>query len=148
MEEVILLEDVKNLGSIGSIVQVRPGYARNYLLPKQLARAASKKNTRQLEHDKRIAGFRRAKATAHANALKAKLESLQIKIARKVGEQDKLFGSVTTMDIQAALAAQDMAVDRHQLDLAEPIKALGAYSVGIRLAADIKTSLKVVVVAE
>ena len=146
--EVILLEDVPNLGSIGTLVKVKGGYGRNYLLPKSLAMVASVKNKSRLEHEKRIVGFRRLKAQAKAKEVAARLTGLAVEIARKVGDQDKLFGSVTAIDIQHALAAKGIEVDRRKLSLAEPIRALGDFVVPIRLDADIKVDLKVSVVRE
>jgi large subunit ribosomal protein L9 len=146
--EVILVEDVPHLGSIGSLVKVAPGYGRNYLLPKKMAILASTKNKRQLEHEKRVAGFKRAKARAAAEAVVKKIGGITVKIARKVGEQDKLYGSVTPHDVQEALQAKGVEVDRRKLDLHEPIKALGDYEIGIRLADDIRTTVKVSVVPE
>jgi large subunit ribosomal protein L9 len=146
--EVILVEDVPNLGSIGALVKVAPGYGRNYLLPKKLAILASTNNKRQLEHEKRVAGFKRAKARAEAEGVAKKLGSLSLKIARKVGEQDKLYGSVTPHDVAEALQAKGVDVDRRKLDLHEPIKALGDYEIAIRLADDVRATVKLSVVAE
>jgi large subunit ribosomal protein L9 len=146
--EVILVEDVPHLGSIGSLVKVAPGYGRNYLLPKKMAILASTKNKRQLEHEKRVAGFKRAKSRAEAEAVAKKIGGMSVKIARKVGEQDKLYGSVTPHDVQEALQAKGIEVDRRKLDLHEPIKALGDYEIAIRLADDIRATVKVSVVAE
>lgn len=146
--EVILVEDVPNLGSIGSLVKVTPGYARNYLLPKKLAILASVNNKRRLEHEKRIANFAKAKAKATGEELAKRLGHLSLRISRKVGEQDKLFGSVSAHDVQAALATAGFEVDRRGLDLKEPIKALGEYTINVRLPGDVKTSVKVAVVAE
>ncbi|HET6344627.1 MAG TPA: 50S ribosomal protein L9, partial [Myxococcota bacterium] len=109
---------------------------------------ASTKNKRQLEHEKRVAGFKRAKARAAAEAVAKKIGGLSVKIARKVGEQDKLYGSVTPHDVQEALQAKGIEVDRRKLDLHEPIKALGDYEIAIRLADDIRATVKVSVVAE
>ena len=146
--DVILLEDMDNLGGIGALVKVAPGFARNFLLPKKLARQASKQNKRQLEHDMRVAEYRRAKAQAVAHATLSQLAAIKVEIARKVGEQDKLYGSVTTADIAAALAAQKIDIDKRKIKLHEPIKALGLYDVDIRLQAELSATIKVSVVAE
>ena len=143
--EVILLEDVAHLGSIGSLVKVAPGYGRNKLLPEKLAILASVKNKSRLEHEKRLANFRRIKAEAVAKAQAQRLGSVSVTIARKVGDQDKLFGSVTAQDIQLALAAQGIELDRRKLQLAEPIRAIGDYKVAVRLGADVRTEVTVLV---
>lgn len=146
--EVILIEDVAKLGTIGSLVKVAAGYARNYLLPKKLAILASTKNKARLEHEKRIANYRRAKSEAAAEGVRKRLESLQLRITRKVGEQDKLFGSVTAHDVQEALERAGIVLDRRKVDLSEPIKTLGEFSVGVRLSGAIKSAVKVTVAAE
>lgn len=148
MQEVILLEDMPNLGKIGSLVRVRPGYARNYLVPNSLAMVASLANKRQLEHYKRVANFKRVKEEAAAKAAAAKMDGMILIITRKVGEQDKLFGSVTTQDIEAALNKAGVFVDRRKLELKEPIKQTGSYEIGIRLAQDLHASIKLNVVAD
>ena len=146
--EVILVEDVPNLGVTGDMVRVAPGYGRNYLLPKKMAIVASTKNQRKLEHEKRVANFRRVKAKAEADVVARKLGNLSVTIARKVGEQDKLFGSVTTHDIQQALAASGVEIDRRKLVLAEPIKTLGVFPVPIRLDGGVTAEVKISVIAE
>ncbi|MBI5508283.1 MAG: 50S ribosomal protein L9 [Deltaproteobacteria bacterium] len=146
--EVILLEDMGKLGTVGDQVSVRDGYGRNYLIPKKLAIIASVGNTHRLEHEKRIAGFRLNKLKVDAQAVAEKLKSTSITIPRKVGEQDKLFGSVTTHDIEKALSDEGIKVDRRKIHLAEPIKALGVYQVPIKLPGDVGAEIKVWVVAE
>ena len=148
MMQVILTEDVPNLGHIGEQVKVRDGYARNYLLPKNLAIVASVKNRRRLEHEKRLVQHRVAKARAEAEALKGRLEELSITVARRVGEQDKLYGSVTAHDIAKVLAEEGITVDRRKIELEEPIKELGVYDVPVRLGPEVHATLKVWVVAE
>ena len=146
--EVILLEDMGKLGTVGAQVSVRDGYGRNFLIPKKMAILASVKNKHQLEHEKRIAGFRLSKVKAAAQAVADRLKSQSITISRKVGEQDKLFGSVTTHDIEKALADEGIKVDRRKISLAEPIKALGVYQVPVKLSGDVAAEIKVWVVAE
>jgi large subunit ribosomal protein L9 len=140
---------VQNLGGIGTLVKVAPGYARNYLLPLGMARIADKKNKRQFEHELRRVGFLRNKARQAAEEVAKRLSGVTVTIARKVGEQDKLYGSVTAHDVQEGLKAQHkIDLDRRKVDLHEPIKALGTYEVAARLPGDIKAKIKVAVVAE
>lgn len=146
--QIVLIEDVPQLGSIGDLVAVRDGYARNYLIPNKMAIVASTNNQRRLEHEKRVAGFRLARSRADAEAMRTKLAATSITIARKVGEQEKLFGSVTVQDIAQALADENVVLDRRKIVLNEPIKTLGVYQVPVRLQADVTAELKVWVVAE
>ena len=146
--KVILREDVTNLGRSGEIVAVKDGFGRNYLLPRKLAVLASDKNVRQLEHEKSVIAARQAKLKAGAVETAKKIGAVSVSIARKVGEQDKLYGSVTALDIAEALAAKGTQVDRRHLHLAEPIKALGTYEVELRLHHDVTAKVKVEVVAE
>jgi len=146
--EVILIEQVPNLGDIGDLVKVKPGYARNYLFPKKLAMQASTKNAARLAHERRLAEVKAAAARAEDQAVVKRLADISITIARKAGEQDKLFGSVTAIDIEQALSDESVKVDRRKIVLPEPIKALGVYEIPIKLRADLATQVKVWVVAE
>jgi large subunit ribosomal protein L9 len=146
--EVILLEDLANKGSMGSLIKVAPGFARNYLIPNKLAIVASTHNKRQLEHEKRLVSFKRAKAKAQAEAGAKALAGLILTIRRKAGDQDKLFGSVTATDIQEGLKLRGIDVDRRKLDLPESIRKLGTYDVEVRLNHDIRTTIQVSVVPE
>ncbi len=146
--KIILREDVDALGRSGEIVTVKDGYGRNYLLPRKLAVLASNKNLRQLEHEKAVIAARQAKLKAAAEDEAKKIGAVKVTIARKVGEQDKLYGSVTTLDIAEALAAKGTQIDRRHLHLAEPIKALGSYDVELRLHRDVNATVKVEVIAE
>jgi len=146
--QVILTEDVHNLGKIGDLVTVKVGYGRNFLLPRKMAITASVKNQARLEHEKRLVSHQLATARADAETLKKRLADLSITIARKVGEQDKLYGSVTAQDVAQALADEGISLDRRKIVLPEPIKALGVYQVPVHLQADISGELKVWVVAE
>ena len=146
--QVILLEDMPNLGGIGEQVNARDGYARNYLFPNKLAVPASVNNTRQLAHEKRVANFKLAKAKAEAEGLSKKLGVTNVKIARKVGEQDKLFGSVTAHDIEQALEAAGVKIDRRKIDLHEPIRQIGEFDVTVKLVKGVTAKIKVSVVAE
>ena len=141
--EIILQEDVENLGEIGDIVKVKDGYARNYLLPRGLALTASRRNVRVLEHQKRLVAKKRERAQQNANAVRDRLSSLTLSITARAGEEEKLFGSVTNIDIEKALQAQDVTIDRRKILLAEPIKQLGTYTVPIRLSRDVEASVTI-----
>ena len=146
--KVILREDVQGLGKSGDLVEVREGYGRNYLLPRKLAVTANEKNLRQVEHDKKVIESRQAKLRAAAGDVAAQLAKTEVKLSRKVGEQDKLFGSVTALDIADALVAKGLKVDRRQIVLADPIKAVGTYEVDVKLHHDVVGKVKLEVVAE
>lgn len=146
--KVILREEVSNLGDIGAVVKVAPGYARNFLLPKGMAVVADTKNIKALEHEKRIAEGRAEKAKQAAMSEAEKLGATALEFKAKVGEEDKLFGSVTAMDIAAALKEKGMEVDRRKIVIAEPIKSLGEHTVEVKLALDVTASVKVTVEAE
>ena len=141
--EIILQEDVENLGEIGDLVKVKDGYARNYLLPRGLALTASRRNVRVLEHRKRLVARKRERAQQNANAVRDRLSGLTLSITARAGEEDKLFGSVTNIDIEKALQERDVAIDRRKIILAEPIKQLGTYTVPIRLSRDVEASVTV-----
>jgi large subunit ribosomal protein L9 len=146
--KLILREDVASLGRSGELVTVKDGYGRNYLLPRKMAVLANERNVRQLEHEKSVIAARQAKLKGEAQQVASKLSALKVTIRRKVGEQDKLFGSVTALDIAEALAAQGQKVDRRHIHLPEPIKALGDYEVELRLHHDVSAQIKVQVAAE
>jgi large subunit ribosomal protein L9 len=148
MIEVILKEDVEHLGHRGDVVKVAPGYARNYLLPRQLALAVSEGNKRQIEHMKKVAAQRAAEEKALAEQLAARVGAVVCVIARKVGETDTLYGSVTAADITEVLAAQGIEVDRRKIQLPDPIKTLGDHKVPIRLHRDVTAQITVQVVKE
>jgi len=146
--EVILREHVDNLGKRGEIVKVADGYARNYLLPRKLALAATDGNRKQIEREREKFEAREAEEKKVAESLAARMGNLEIEIARRVGETDVLFWSVTTADIAEALLARGSEVDRRKLQLAEPIKKLGEYDIPLRLSRDVVAHIKVRVVAE
>lgn len=146
--QVILLEDMPNLGDIGEQVNARDGYARNYLFPNKLAVPASTNNAKRLAHEKRVANFRLAKAKAEAEGTAKKISGTSISIARKVGEQNKMFGSVTAHDIEQALAEKGVKIDRRKIEIEEPIKALGDYEVKVKLVGGVSAKVKVAVTAE
>jgi large subunit ribosomal protein L9 len=146
--KLILREDVPSLGKSGDLVSVKDGYGRNYLLPRNLAVVANERSVRQLEHEKAVISARQAKLKGSAQDQAQKLEALTVRITRKVGEQDKLYGSVTASDIADGLAAQGMKVDRRHIHLPEPIKAVGAHEVEIRLHREVAAKIKVEVTPE
>ena len=146
--KISLREDIHTLGRSGEMVEVRDGYARNYLLPKKLAVVASEKNIRQLEHDRRVIAAHQAKMRASATAIAQKLEQVALTIARKVGDQDKLYGSVTALDIADALSEKGVRIDRRALVMPEPIKAIGQFEIDVRLHHDVTGKVKLEVVAE
>ncbi len=146
--KLILREDVYNLGKSGELVTVKEGYARNYLLPRNLAMLASSANVRQLDHEKKVIELRQQKLKGGALEQAKKLEGIKVSIKRKVGEQDKLFGSVTALDIAEALAAAGHKLDRRLIHLPEPIRAVGEFPVEIRLHREVTAKLTVTVVGE
>lgn len=148
MMKVILKEDVSNLGIAGTVVNVADGYARNFLIPRKVAIPATSNNIKEFEHARRTMEAKSAKRKKEAEALKAKIERVSCSIAKKVGEQDKLFGSVTTQDIEKAFRAEGFEIDKKDILLTEPIKALGVYTVPVRVFEDVIASTKVWVVRE
>ena len=145
--QVILREDVTHLGEVGDLVSVKPGYARNYLLPRGLAVQASERQMRRVEHERRIIEARVAKARTGAESEKSKLDEVVLTIEKSAGENEKLFGSVTAMEIEALLRDNGFTIDRRRILLDENIKALGEYEIGIKLHRDVVANIKVLVVA-
>jgi len=145
--QVILNEDVANLGRPGDVVKVRAGYARNYLLPRGLAVEANPRNLRAFEHQKSIAMLKREALKNQAVGLKEKLEALRLSVSARAGEEGKLFGSVTNIDLERALRDQGFEVDRRRIILPEPIKQLGEYTVVVRLQPEVEANLKLSVAA-
>jgi large subunit ribosomal protein L9 len=146
--KVILTKDLDNLGKAGSLVEVKPGYGRNYLLPRQLAMPATAKNVRQLEHEKAGILSRAAKHKTNMTAQANKLGNIELKFTRKVGEQNKLFGSVTSKDVHEQLASTGYEIERRQIHLPEPLKELGTFAVEVRLHAEVSAKIKVTIGAE
>ena len=146
--EVILREHVDNLGRRGDLVKVADGYARNYLLPRKLALLATEGNKKQIERERVKFDMKELEEQKVAQAVADRMAGLEIEIARKVGDTQVLFGSVTTSDIAAALLAKGFEIDRRKLVLREPIKKLGNYDVPLKLHLDVVTAVKVKVVAE
>jgi large subunit ribosomal protein L9 len=144
--QVILQSDVANLGSSGELVKVRPGFARNFLLPRNLAVPATTAQVNRLNHEKAVAVARAEKNKKEAQALADKIGGLKIKLSRSVGEDDKLFGSVTTKEIETEVKKAGLEIDRKKMHLAEPIKALGNYEIPVRLMTNVTATLKVEVV--
>jgi len=143
---IILTESVEGLGNIGDLVKVKPGFARNFLVPQGLAVEANTRNVKELEHQKRQLERKAQKVAQDAEAVKARIEAVQCVFAHRAGEEGKLFGSVTSMEIGEKLAAAGVEIDRKKIQLAEPIKALGDYQVPVKLAAGIIANIKVSVV--
>jgi large subunit ribosomal protein L9 len=146
--EVILREHVDNLGKRGEIVKVADGYARNYLLPRKLALPATDGNRKHVERERKIMESREAEEKGQADAMAARLAAIDITIARRVGETDQLYGSVTSADIVEVLKAKGFDVDRRKLILPEPIKLIGDHNVPLKLHREVTVPLKVHVVKE
>ena len=146
--EVILKEHVDNLGRRGEVVKVADGYARNYLLPRKLALLVTEGNKQQIERERTKFEAREQEEKKVADLMAGRLSGVEIQIARKVGDTEVLFGSVTSADIAAAMTAKGFEIDRRKLNLREPIKKLGEYDIPLRLHPDVTISVKVKVVAE
>ncbi|PLX92790.1 MAG: 50S ribosomal protein L9 [Desulfuromonas sp.] len=144
---VILKENVDGLGVIGDQVSVKPGYARNYLVPKGLALVANEANVKELEHQKRQLARKLEKARTDAEGVKVRIEKVSCAFAQRAGDDGKLFGSVTSMDIGEKVQAAGIEIDRKKIQLPEPIKSLGEHMVAIKLDAGVVAELKVVVTA-
>src|SRR4029079_15257663 len=140
--EVILREHVDNLGRRGDIVKVAEGYARNYLLPRKLALAVTDNNKRQIEREKKVAEVREAEERSQAEALAERMGQLEIEIARRVGEHDALYGSVTSADISHARQAKGFEVEKRKIQLPEAIKALGETTVPVRIHRDVTAQVR------
>jgi large subunit ribosomal protein L9 len=141
--KVILKENIETLGNIGDIVKVAPGYARNYLLPRGLAIEATTRNAKALEHAKRQMEYKKNKVLEQAKQFAAKIEGLAFVISHQAGEEGKLFGSVTNMEIAERLMAEGIEVDRKKILLADPLKHTGEFTVGIKVHPEVTANLKV-----
>jgi large subunit ribosomal protein L9 len=146
--EVILREHVDNLGKRGEVVKVANGYARNYLLPRKLALAVTDANKRQIEREREAAEARELEEKSQAEAFGQRLAQTEIEIARRVGENNTLYGSVTSADIAQALAAKGFEIDKRKIQLPEPLKALGEVTVPIKVHREVTTQVKVTIVAD
>ena len=141
--KVILKEDVENLGAIGTIHNVANGYGRNYLIPRNFAVEANPKNIKQFEHEKKIIEKKAAAVVKKWEDVASKLSSVSVTIEAQAGEEDKLFGSVTTMDIAEAILKQGVEVDKRKIILEEPIKRLGSYELPVKIYHDVTATVKV-----
>jgi large subunit ribosomal protein L9 len=141
--ELILREEVPHLGSIGDVVKVKPGYARNYLLPRALAILANPRNRGSLEHDKRLIAEKRQRALTAAQSEAQRISSLKLRITARVGQEGKLYGSVTNLDIERALTEQGVTIERRRIRLGEPIKQVGDHQVTVHLGVGVDANLTV-----
>jgi large subunit ribosomal protein L9 len=145
--EVILREHIDNLGRRGDVVKVADGYARNYLLPRQLALKVTEANRRQIERERKVAEVREAEEKTQAEALAGRLQAADVEIARRVGENETLYGSVTSADIAHALEGKGFPVDKRKILLPDPIKALGEHIVPVKIHREVTAQVKIKVVA-
>src|SRR5213592_3083630 len=143
--QVILRDDVPNLGKIGEVVRVKPGYARNFLLPRGLAVEASPKNLRTLEHHKRVIAAKADREHKSAEATASRLEGLKLVARARAGEDGRLFGSVTNMDLERMLAERGFQVERRRILLDEPLKHLGTYPVVVQVGRAVRVAIEVTV---
>lgn len=144
--QVILQNDVDNVGKSGELVKVRPGFARNYLLPRQLAVPATAAQVNRVNHEKAVALAKAEKLKKEAKVIADKIGTVTITLERKVGEDDKLFGSVTAKEIESAANAKGLDIDRKKMHLPEPLKHLGTFEIPVKVYADVTATLKVEVV--
>ena len=146
--EVILREHVEHLGARGDVVKVTPGYARNYLLPRKLALAVTDNNKRQIDREKKLAEARDMEERSAAEAVAARMGALEIEIARRTGENDALYGSVTSADIAEALKAKGFEVDKRKIQMPDPIKSLGESTIPVKIHREVIAQVKVKVVSD
>ena len=146
--KVILREDVRNIGSMGQIIDVADGFGRNYLVPKGLAVEANTKNIKSLEHEKKVIQEKAKKIRNQAQDLAGKISNTTLVIKAKAGEEGKLFGSVTTMDIAEQLKKEGFDIDKKKISMEEPIKRIGSHAVKIKIHPEIATEVKVQVIEE
>ncbi len=146
--EVILREHIDNLGRRGDVVKVAAGYARNFLLPRKLALVVTDANKQQIEREKKVAEVRDAQERSSAEAYAQRLEQVEIEIARRVGENDAMYGSVTSADIAHALDAKGFEIDKRKIQLPDPIKALGELQVPVKVHREVTARVRVKVIAQ
>lgn len=145
--KIILRETVEKLGKAGQLVEVKPGYARNYLLPRRLAVEATTKNVHAMEHQQRVIADKLRRERKDVESFAAKLNGIVLNFPVQVGEEGKLFGSVTNKDVAEALERQGVEIDKRKIALEDPIKELGEYTVAVSLSHDVEARLKVIVAA-
>ncbi len=145
---VILTEDVKTLGSIGDVMNVKDGYARNYLIPRSLAKVANEANRKELEHNKRVLERRKQKVLAAFKAIAAKIERVTVTVTKPVGEDERIFGTVTSAELEELLAKEGLEVSRKDIKLAEEVKKVGVYTADVKLHSEVSAKFKVWVVAQ
>lgn len=145
---LILQEAVPRLGEVGDLVKVKPGFARNFLIPQGKAIFATEARVKELEHHKRVVAEKAAKQLQDLEAVKRRVEAISLEITARVGEEGKLFGSVTTLQLHEALAEKGVEIERRRIELAEPIKEAGEHSVRVKLHRDVVAEVKVTVTAE
>jgi len=146
--EVILRDDVPHLGKIGDVVRVKPGYARNFLFPRRLAIEASGKNLRVLEHQKRVIGAKAERERKSADAVAKRLDGMKLSVKARAGEEGRLFGSVTNLDVERLLAEKGFQIDRRRIALDEPIKQLGTFPIVVQVGRDTRATVELTVEAE
>ena len=146
--QVILREDVVHVGQLGDLVSVKPGFARNFLLPRGLAVTANDRQKNRIAHEKQVLESRVAKLKKGADELKARLDAVNLNLSRAAGENEKLFGSVTSMDVEAMLKDKGFDISRKQIVMADHIKALGTHEVSIKLHRDVTATIRVIVHAK
>ncbi len=146
--EVILRDDVVHVGKMGDVVRVKPGFARNYLFPRGLAVEANRKNLRMLEHQKRVIAVAAERQRKAAEASAAKLEGMQLVVRARAGEEGRLFGSVTNLDVERLLAERGVKIDRRRIELEEPIKQLGTFPIVVHVGRDVRATIQLTVEAE
>jgi large subunit ribosomal protein L9 len=146
--QVILRDRIENLGDAGDVVDVKPGYGRNYLIPKGLAYEASPANVRRMEAERAAQGRKEAETLGEARQQASAIEGVSLTFNARAGQEGKLFGSITSGDIADKLAEQGIQIDRRQIELDEPIKSLGVHSVPVRLHSQVRPEIKVWVIAE
>ena len=145
---VILTEDVKTLGSIGDVKDVKDGYARNFLIPRSLAKVANDSNRKELDHNKRILDRRKQKVLAEFKTLAATIERISVTVAKPVGEDERIFGTVTSAELEELLAKEGITVSRRDIKISEDVKKVGVYSAEVKLHSEVSAKFKVWVVAE
>lgn len=148
MLEVILREDIKTLGKAGEMVRVKPGYARNYLLPKGLAYEATEGNKKRIQAESKAKNVKLEAEKSEANAIAARFNAVTLTISSKAGEGDRLFGSITASDIAEAMAAQGHKIDKRKIELEHPIKTVGTHTVALRLHPEVQAEIRVSVIPE